>query len=172
MRERGRPSSLMPQGGGEWLTFGLTFATVALLYSLFLPAGATQAVSFANWHYLTALSASSSVLFALLMAFIVTLEKRSLGNLRPRTSRRLGLIAAVGALLPNLFCCTPVVPALMGLAGVSTAGAFAAGGRIQGFFAVHEDLFLLASLVLLAVCATLAVRSCRTSACALPPDRG
>lgn len=127
----------------------LTGAVVTFLYSLLLPFQYTQRLSPANWHYLNAELATFSAIFGLLMGVIVTLQVYATGEVAERRRGRLSALAIIPGLLPTMLCCTPVVPTILALIGLSTAGIYGTSGLIQSFFAREETYFLLATLGLL-----------------------
>jgi len=157
--------TIFPTGRREWSVFGLAFILAGLSYSVFLPAADTQEISLLNWQYLTPTLTAFAGAFALMVGWIVTVQSRSMRLLKRAPGSKLTAVAALGALLPNLFCCTPAVPTLLAVAGFSTAGIFATGGRIEAFFALHEIWFLTGSLLLFTVSALWTVRSVNRACC-------
>jgi hypothetical protein len=139
---------------------------VALLYSIVLPYSFTQRLSTANWRYLTAEQAWFAAGLGLLTAVVVTLQVHATRVAVRGRGRGLTAVGLAGSVLPSLLCCTPVVPTLLALAGVSATTIFATSGRIQGFFALNATAFLAGGMVLLAVSAAWTARVIATAACA------
>ena len=146
--------------GGLFAGLSLVFA---LLYSVLLPSWYTQRFSFINWRYLDPQLLAFSVLLGLLLGWILTLQVYALRRLAIRQNQGLTLVAAVGALLPNLLCCTPVVPTVLAAFGFSAWTLLGVNTRIDGFFGVEKTWFLMASVALLA---GMAVWSANRVACA------
>ncbi len=145
-------------------------ALVAFLYSILLPFPFTQRLSLANWHYLNPELTGFSLAFGLLIGWIVTLQVYAVSRLAQEHGQTLTLGAVLGSLLPSMLCCTPVVPTVLALFGLSTVSIYGLSGRIQSFFALNERYILLASLVLLAGSALWSLRQLRTAACMTEGD--
>ena len=137
------------------------FATTAVLvgfgYSLLLPFAFTQRISFANWGYLDARYIAFTLAFALGLAWLVTLqvhavrllaraanEARGVGSSGP-----LGALAAIVSVLPSLLCCSPILPTVVGLLGLSAGARLSTSVQLQHFFATKENLLLAGALALL-----------------------
>lgn len=151
-----------------WPSRGLfaIFASVAtLFYTVLLPFKYTQRISFANWHYLDAETASFSLIFGVLLAWLVVANVYSLRGVVRKSGARAGVGAVLGSLLPSLLCCTPVIPTVLGLVGVSSIGIYSWSGRIQSFFALDETYFLVASAAVLLASALWTWRSITTALC-------
>jgi hypothetical protein len=124
--------------------------------SILLPFDFTQRISLANWQYFDARYVAFTVAFAIAMAWVITLQVHAMrvvsANARrssaPRRGGPLGALAAVVSLLPSFLCCSPIVPTLVGLLGLSATTQLRTTGRIEYFFATKQDLLLLASLAL------------------------
>lgn len=139
--------------------------------SILLPFDFTQRVSFANWHYLDARYVAFTVAFALAMAWVVTLQvasMRTLAKNRPPSARRggpLGAVAAVVSLLPSFLCCSPVVPTLVGLLGLSATTQLRTTGTITYFFATKQDLLLAGALALVVASGLWSTRKIARATC-------
>jgi hypothetical protein len=155
------------------IVFAATAVVVGFGYSVLLPFGFTQRVSLANWRYLDARYLGFTVAFALGMACVLTLQVHAMRRVArnagaasgPRQPGPLGAIAAVISLLPSLLCCSPIVPALVGLLGLSATTRLRATGRITYFFATREDLLLLGALGLLVASVAWSMRKLSRAAC-------
>ncbi len=142
-------------------------------YSVLLTFPFTQRLSVANWRYLDAYRMGWAVVLGLALAAVLTLQ---IGATRRIASRGAGGtvtgVAVLGSLLPSLLCCTPVIPTLLALAGMSTIGVYGTAGALQRFFAVHEIYFMLGSLGLLLVSGWWALRrtatGCGSDGCSIP----
>ena len=167
----GAPSRPAIAGGPRsWLAVGrevatdridnAVFLTVALVvgfgYSVLLPFDFTQRISFANWHYLDARYLIFTVAFALGMAWVLTLQVHAMRCIARDATRAparhngpVGALAAVVSLLPSFLCCSPVVPTVVSLFGLSAATRLHTTGRIQYFFATKQDWLLVGALALL-----------------------
>jgi len=136
--------------------FVVTAAAIGFAYSILLPFAFTQRISWRNWHYLDARYLAYSVVFGLGVAWLITLQVHAVRVvIRQAASRhagrggRLGVFAVVVGVLPSLLCCSPLVPTLVGLLGLSATTRLRTTGRIQYFFATKENLILDAALVVL-----------------------
>jgi hypothetical protein len=129
--------------------FGAVSLAVAVLYSLLLPAAYTQALSLANWRFLRPELAAFSLAFGVVLGWVVSLQAFAMRRAAPGGVGPGAAAAVVLGVLPNMLCCTPVIPTLLALGGVSVAGVYGLSGRLQSFFARQETPFLVASLALL-----------------------
>jgi hypothetical protein len=163
------------------LLFALTALLVAVGYSLLLPFAYTQRISLANWDYLDARYVLFSIAFALGLAWLVTLQvhavrrisrisagKRPAGRTGP-----LGALAAVISVLPSLLCCSPILPTLIGLVGLSATTRLTTTVQLQHFFATKENLLLAGALGLLVLSGLWSMRklwraACLTDECCTP----
>lgn len=152
------------------LLFLVLATLVAFLYSILLPFGFTQRLSLDNWHYLDAEQIGFSFAFGLLIGWIVTLQVYAVRRLARGRGQTLTFGAIVGSLLPSMLCCTPVVPTVLAVFGLSTVSIYGLSGRIQSFFALHERSIMLASLLLLVCSALWSMRKMRTASCMTEGD--
>lgn len=157
--------SILPTGRREWVICGVLAGLVALIYSILLPANYTQQISWMNWQFLTTQDLAFALVLGLLIAAQVNLQLRAMHRHMPRGGRRLTAMASLLALVPNLLCCTPVVPTLVGLLGLSSVGALPISGPIQGFFSRYQMEFLGGSVLLLVFSITWSLRLIRAAAC-------
>ena len=154
------------------------FAVAALLiavgYSLLLPFAYTQRIELANWNYLNARYVVFSVAFAVGLAWLVALQVYAVrraaaaagGSAQPagRTGPLAGL-AAVASVLPSLLCCSPILPTLVGLLGLSATARLTTTGTLQHFFATDETLILAGALALLVLSGAWSMRKVSRAAC-------
>jgi|BEDMetMinimDraft_2_1075160.scaffolds.fasta_scaffold19718_2 hypothetical protein len=161
---------------GRW-AFAAAGAAATLAYSLLLPFAYTQRLGLANWRFLDGRLLAFALGFGLVLGWIAALQvvaARRVHDLAgPRAGGVLGAVAV--GLLPNLLCCTPVIPTLLALAGTSALGVYSRSGVWQSFFARHETAFLGASLALLTALALWSGRRVAEAACpccTLPAEGG
>src|SRR5260370_1171732 len=99
----------------------IVFAAVAAVagfgYSVLLPFGYTQRVSFANWQYFGPRYAAFTAGFALGLAWVAALQVHAMRRIarnatagRPRRGGPAGALAAVVSLLPSLLFRRPLPP--------------------------------------------------------------
>ncbi|MDA8286051.1 MAG: hypothetical protein M0Z42_22735 [Actinomycetota bacterium] len=151
--------------------------------SILLPFDFTQRISFANWRYLDARYLAFTLAFALAMAWVLTLQVHAVRgvlaarshSVDPRRSGPLGALAAVVSLLPSFLCCSPVVPTLVGLFGLSAATRLRTTGTITYFFATEQNLLLLGALALVVASGLWSTRKvaragCFAGACSTPAE--
>ena len=155
------------------VVFAVVFVAVGFGDSILLPFDFTQRISFANWGYLDPRYLAFTVAFALAMAWVLTLQvhavrevlaARSSSN-APRRSGPLGALAVVVSLLPSFLCCSPVVPTLVGLFGLSAATRLRTTGTITYFFATKQNLLLLGALALVLASGLWSTRKLARAAC-------
>lgn len=156
--------------------FAITAAVVIVGYTILLPFDYTQRFSPANWRYLTAGMATWSVTLGLGLAFVLTVQvfaMRRVAAARTRSAAAGGL-AFVASLLPSFLCCSPLVPTLLAVLGVSATGALGATGSlsVQYFFATHQTAFLAGSLILLIVTGWWGLRRVARAGCRDPAGCG
>jgi hypothetical protein len=147
----------------------ISFAVVAVLvgtgYSVLLPFEFTQRISWRNWHYLDARSVAFSVALGLATAWIVAVQVFATRRvIRVRGSGIAGAGTVLG-LLPSLLCCTPIVPTLLSVVGLSGAGLAGTSSRTQAFLAANQDAILIVSLALVLATAIWATRCLLRAAC-------
>jgi hypothetical protein len=155
------------------LVFATTMVLVGFGYSLLLPFADTQQVGIGNWRYLDARLIAFAVAFALGFAWLMTVQVHSLralyGQARDRQGEvASGPIAALGAiisLLPSLLCCSPIVPGLIGLLGLSAGARVSTSASLQHFFAANENPLLGGALALLIASGIWSLRKASRSCC-------
>ena len=132
------------------VSFAVVAGLVGIGYSVLLPFEFTQRIAWRNWEYLDARSLAFSVAFGLVTAWIVAVQIFSTRRiLAVRGSTVAGAGTALG-LLPSLLCCTPIVPTLLSLIGLSGASLVGTSSRTQVFFATNQYAILTLSLALVA----------------------
>ena len=95
-----------------------------------------------------------SVLFALSLVMNVFAFKHEATK-----GGKLGFGAVTAAIIPNMLCCTSVIPALLAALGASTPTVIGVTGVLQGPFSTYEQLFLAISIGLLVISIILTGRS-------------
>lgn len=154
------------------VVFFATAIVVTFAYSIFLTFAYTQRFSWANWHYLYARLLVWSVVLAVAMASVVVLQVHAIRRVTAARSRTgvVGGLAFVGSVLPNLLCCTPIIPTVLAFVGFSTVSVYGTTGTLQHFFATYQTQFFVASLALVGLTASwsmhrIAKSSCSTVGC-------
>ena len=163
--------------------FAAVLVAVGFGDSILLPFDFTQRVSFANWRYLDARYLAFTVAFALVMAWVLTLQVHAVRGVLaarsnsggPRRGGPLGALAAVVSLLPSFLCCSPVVPTVIGLFGLSAATRLRTTGTITYFFATKQNLLLLGALALVVASGLWSTRKlshagCFAGECSMPAE--
>jgi hypothetical protein len=153
------------------IVFLLSALIVGVGYSLLLPYAYTQRVSTANWQYLDARYIAFAVAFALGLGWLVCLQVHAVrGLVRASSQARgstgpVGLLAAVVSVLPSLLCCSPILPTLVGLIGLSAGARLSTTVQLQHFFATKENLILFGALALLGASDLWAMRKLARAEC-------
>ncbi len=147
--------------------FLVAAGVVAFFYTLLLPFEYTQRFELANWDYLNAGLLVWAIVLGLAMGLVLSVQLYAMRKLAAAraASGAAGGVAFVASLLPSFLCCTPIIPSLLAFVGVSGVGLYTTTGTLQHFFAVHQDEFLAASLVLLACTAWWGLRKLVRSEC-------
>ena len=153
--------------------FAVVFVAVGFGDSILLPFDFTQRISFANWGYLDPRYLAFTVAFAFAMAWVLTLQVHAVREVlaarssadAPGRSGPLGTLAVVVSLLPSFLCCSPVVPTLVGLFGLSAATRLRTTGTITYFFATKQSLLLAGALALLVASGLWSTRKLARAAC-------
>jgi hypothetical protein len=165
--------------------FAVSVVAVGLAYSLLLPYAFTQHISFANWSYIDARYVAFTVAFALGLGWLITLQVHAVRGLAHAASEArgaaatgpAGVLAAVVSVLPSLLCCSPILPTLIGLIGLSATARLSTTVQLQHFFATEENVVLLGALGLLLLSILWAMRKLARASCldggrCAPPSAG
>jgi hypothetical protein len=156
------------------VVFAITAVLVGFGYSLLLPFAYTQRITFANWSYLDARYVAFSVAFAVGLGWLITLQVHAVRHVsrvaageRAAAGRTgpLGALAAVVSVLPSLLCCSPILPTLIGLIGLSATTRLSTTVQLQHFFATKENLVLFGALGLLLASGLWSMRKLARAAC-------
>ena len=94
--------------------------------------------------YSLAASAIISTLFSLAIVVNVFAFARNAAS-----SGKLGLGAAIAAIVPSSLCCSTLIPSLLAVLGSSTSTIISTSGALQGPFATYETPLIAVSAVLL-----------------------
>jgi hypothetical protein len=156
----------------RWV-FAVTALLVGVGYSLLLPFAYTQRIAFANWHYLDARYVLFSVAFALGLGWLMTLQvhavrriyRTAAGERAAGRSGPIGMLAALISVLPSLLCCSPILPTLVGVIGLSGTTRLSTTVHLQYFFATQENLLLAGALGLLVLSGLWSMRKLSRAAC-------
>jgi hypothetical protein len=145
-------------------------AVVALGYSILLPFAFTQRLSLHNWHYLDGRYLAFSLAFGLSIGWLLMVQLHALRRVMRLRGAGVGGTAAAIGVLPSLLCCTPIVPTLLGLVGLSGASLGQTSGSIQSFFATKQDLILGTSLAVIVIAGLWSTRRVIRAACFVGDD--
>ncbi|WP_249011877.1 hypothetical protein [Conexibacter sp. DBS9H8] len=165
--------------------FVLAVPLIGVGYSLVLPFSFTQRISFANWHYLDLRYVAFSAAFAVGMGWLIAVQVHAVRRIRANVSETAGrtgplaALAAIVSVLPSLLCCSPILPTLIGLVGLSATARLTTTAHLQHFFAARENLVMggaLAVLVLTGLWSSrkVARANCLGGVCCVPagPEEG
>lgn len=159
------------------IVFLTTAVVVMLAYFVLLPFDYTQQISLGNLHYLSVRLVGWSLVLGLSMALVIALQAYSIRTLAVAKGRSgtVGAVAFLASLLPSLLCCTPIVPTVLALIGLSTVSLYGATGAVQYFMATRQNYVLLFSLVVMAASAVWSLRKisqamCLTQGCEVPTN--
>jgi hypothetical protein len=155
------------------------FVAVAVMVgfgeSILLPYDVTQRLSLANWQFFGPSDAAFTAAFALGVAWVVTLQVHATRSLLAHRAPRgatasvrsgpLGVLAALIGLLPSLLCCSPIVPTLVSVVGLSAGTQLHVSASIQHFFATNQNLLLGATLALVVASGLWSMRTLARARC-------
>lgn len=144
------------------LALGLAFAETQMLTF-----SATQRFGFANESFLTVPFAAFALAFGALLAWVFMAQGYAMRGMLHARGTGLSFFGILVAIIPNLLCCSPIIPTLLSLGGLSSMDLYRTSGALQAGLALHEWWFLGASLLLVAVSAVWSTRIVRRAACAL-----
>ncbi len=154
----------------RYLALGV-FVLALAIYLLTLPATYTGGViGLVSLRYLTADLFVFSLVLAVLLSLVLTLNLYAFRTSLRRQGVGLSATGVLASLVPSSLCCTSLVPSLLAAVGASTPQIFSVTGLIQGTIARYEVAFSGVALVLLLVSLHLAARNILSS-CSLP-ERG
>lgn len=121
----------------------LALASVfTLAYAVVLPFEYTQRLALANLGHLTARLAVFTTVLGVGMASLATLQAFAVRHTADGPVGSGGGLAALVSLIPTMACCSPLVPTVLGIFGLSAMGLASTSGAIQYFFATHQGEFL------------------------------
>lgn len=156
----------------ERAVFLASALAVGVGYSILLPFDETAQISVANWRFLDARYLFFSAAFAVGVAWVLTVQVHAMRRIAraaaprsPSVGGPASAFAVVVGLLPSLACCSPVVPTLVGLLGLSAASSLRTTGRVQYFLATQQDWLLGGALALLLGSALWATRKLARADC-------
>jgi hypothetical protein len=147
------------------LLFVIVASLVTMLYSLLLPFQYTQRFALANWRYLNTELLAFSVAFGVLLGITITIQVYAIQQAAARQGSGFTVVALIASIVPSLLCCTPLVPTLLALIGLSTMSIYGTSGLIQSFVARYELAFLLGSVGLLLLSVGWSLRLVSTARC-------
>lgn len=114
------------------------FLIIGFVYAMILPAADTGGIiGLVSLRFLTPGSLALAVLMALLLALTVALAVFGFRN-GGGTSAGRGTLGAVLAIIPSLFCCSPILPLAIAAIAAILPAAGSTALPIQGFIATHE----------------------------------
>jgi len=119
-------------------------AAATTFYLFLLPSPAVGGISPMAFHYLTPPLTVLAILFGFGLSATLAINFSALK--RSKAAGVAGLGGLLTSVLPASLCCTSAVPSLLALAGASASTIIGSTGKIQSIFALHENVFLGASL--------------------------
>ena len=149
------------------LALGL-FALVLAVNLFTLPATYTGGVvGLISLRYLTVELGIFAVTLAVLFSLVLTLDVYAFRAAIRQRDKSLSLGALLAGFLPAGICCTPLVPTMLAIMGAPPPQIFGLTGRVQGFVAAYESLFLAFAVALLLFALRLVTRQISGS-CPVP----
>jgi hypothetical protein len=130
------------------LFIGLS-VSISVLYLFLLPSLPEGALVPYAIDFITPIQVAFALIFGVLISVVVTLN---IYAFRIHASSVKGItVGSVLASLVNGLCCTPLIPSLIAVTGVSTPVLYTISPRIQGFFESNYPYFYALSAILLLV---------------------
>ena len=153
------------------LLFAVAAMVAGFVYSLLLPFEYTQRFSFANWHFLGPRLAAFSIAYGLAFGAVVSLQVYAVDQLARRARSRgatttLGVLASLASCLA---CCSPLVPGLLAVFGVSGMSLVTTSATIEHFAGTEQNALLGGGLLLLVLTALWSARRVARSSCLSDP---
>ena len=136
------------------------FVPALVLYLFLLPSTFTGgSIGLTSLRYLNAELVIFSLLLAGLLSLSLALNIFAFRSSTRRKGRALTFGALASSLLPSTLCCVPVVPTVLVFLRATTPQIFGFLGKVQGFIATYETVFLILASLLLLLSLRLAARS-------------
>ena len=111
-----------------------------------LPLGALEPYAI---EFITPVQVVFAVIFGVLISLVVTLNVYAF-SMRVSSAKSLTVGSALASLVNGL-CCTPLIPSLIAMTGVSTPVLYEISPRLQAFFEFNSQYFYALSVVLLLI---------------------
>ena len=127
--------------------FVLFFIAITALYFILLPMLPFGTFFLSAVRFITPIQVIFSIVMGFLFSILILLSMRS-HALGVRINKGAGAASVLTSIV-NVFCCTPIIPLFIGIAGASSPFIFRYSPRVQYFFAVDYPIFYLVSVLLL-----------------------
>jgi hypothetical protein len=122
---------------------------VSVLYMFLLPSLPLGALVPYAIEFITPVQVAFAPIFGVLISLVAALNVYAF-RIRASSAKSL-TVGSVLASLVNGLCCTPLIPSLIAMTGVSTPVLYAISPRIQAFFEFNSQSFYALSVVLLLI---------------------
>lgn len=122
---------------------------ISMLYMFLLPSLPSGTVAFYLIRFITPIQIAFALTFGVLMSLVIILDIH-IFRIHASSTRKF-TVGAILASLVNSLCCTPLVPTLVALSGVSPLLLFRFSPAIQAFFGHNYLYFYLLSALSLFV---------------------
>jgi hypothetical protein len=123
--------------------------SVSVLYMFLLPSLPLGALVPFAIQFITPVQVAFALIFGVLISLVVALNVYAF-RIRASSAKSL-TVGSVLASLVNGLCCTPLIPSLIAMTGVSTPVLYEISPRLQAFFEFNSQYFYALSAVLLLV---------------------
>jgi hypothetical protein len=136
--------------GRAYLSLFLALSgSVSVLYMFLLPSLPLGALVPYAIEFITPVQVAFALIFGVLISLVVSLNVYAF-RIRASSTKSL-TVGSVLASLVNGLCCTPLIPSLVAMTGVSTPVLYEISPRLQAFFEFNSQYFYALSVILLLI---------------------
>ncbi len=127
--------------------FVVLSALLTIIYYILLPMLPFGTFFLPAVKFITPMQVVFSFAMGILFSLLITIAIRS-HSFGVKINKGTGAASALTSIV-NVFCCTPIIPSIIGIVGASSPFLFRYSPAIQHFFAVDYPIFYIISIVML-----------------------
>ena len=129
------------------ILFVLLSAILTSIYYILLPMLPFGTFFLPAVKFITPIQVAFSFAMGILFSLLIILAIRS-HSFGVKVNKGTGAASALTSIV-NVFCCTPIIPSIIGILGASSPFVFQYSPPVQHFFAVDYPIFYIISIVML-----------------------